>query len=165
MFKTVPPKAHAMWHLLNDLERFRGMKYHQESKIEEAHQIGKRIDLLFRAVNDIDKKIDCTMRHQHTGDKASMKVIQAAVKEDRSRKRTTAIVEDEDNDRRTQLLLLLTLDEIVDDFPPLMDVAIEARKRELEQEANVNVNVNNNIANGNSADADSNNADANVIVE
>jgi len=147
MFQTVPPKAHAMWHLLEDLERFRGLKCHQESKIERAHQIGKRIDLLFRVVNDIDKKIDCTMRHQHTADKASMKVIQETVKENRSRgKRTAAVVEDEDNDRHAQLMLLLSTEEIDGEFPPLMDVAIASRKLELQQqqelETDVNVNIN-----------------------
>mgnify|MGYP000204837613 CR=1 FL=1 len=58
MFETVPPKAHAWWHLIDDLERLRGLKHHQESKIEVSHQVGKPVDLLFRAVNDIEKKID-----------------------------------------------------------------------------------------------------------
>jgi len=63
MFSTVPPpKAHAWWHLVDNLERFRGPKHHQESKIEVSHQVGKRVDLLFWAVNDIDKKIDCSLR-------------------------------------------------------------------------------------------------------
>ena len=92
LFHTVPPKAHAWWHLLQDLERFRGLKHHSESKIEKAHQTGRKIDLLFRAVNDIDKKIESSFRHQHTAAKPSMQVVQRTVKESRSKKRTSAVL-------------------------------------------------------------------------
>ncbi|CAB9523753.1 expressed unknown protein [Seminavis robusta] len=50
MSKTLPPKIHMLAHLVEDLERFRGMKFHHESKIEVAHQIGKRIDYRFRSM-------------------------------------------------------------------------------------------------------------------
>jgi len=143
MFETVPPKAHAWQHLVDDLERFRGLKHHQESKTEVSHQIGRRIDLIFRSANDIDKKIDCSMRHQCMAEKASMKEIQAKAKTSRSRKRTASVVDEEDNDRHTKLLLLLAMDDIIDNFPTLTQLGIASRKRQLELEVHFN-NVNNN---------------------
>jgi len=112
MFANVPPKAHAWWHLLDDLDRLRGSKHHSESKIEMAHQVGKWIDLLFRAVNDMEKKIQCSFRHQHAMLKASMGLIQKTVGQARSRKRTADVPEDNDNDRHGRIMLLLALTEI-----------------------------------------------------
>jgi len=80
VMETVPPRAHAWWHLLDDLDRLRGLKHHAESKIEKAHQDGHRVDLLFRGVNDIQKKIEGSLRYQHTMVKAEMRVLQEKVK-------------------------------------------------------------------------------------
>ena len=47
---NVPPMVHAWQHLKQDLRRLRGMKYHQESPVERAHQIGERSNQRFRAL-------------------------------------------------------------------------------------------------------------------
>jgi len=141
--ETVPPKAHAWWHLLEDLDRFRGLKHHSESKIEKSHQDGRRVDLLFWGVNDVEKKIVASLRYQHTMAKPDMKMLQAKVKQSRKRKATPAVAEedDSDRDRHAGILLLLSLPEIDDEFPSLTELAVAGRK------AVVNDNNNNNLDN------------------
>jgi len=73
-----------------------------------------------------------------------MKMIQAKVKEVRGRKRPAIELEDDVNERHGQLLLLLELSEIVDDFPSLLELAIASRKRQQELEANHEDDGNNN---------------------
>ena len=143
LFQTAPPKAHAWQHLVVDLERLRGLKHHSESKIEVSHQIRKKIDLLFRSVNDIEKKIECSQVHHHTQQDPAMKKIQQTVKDNRSRKRTAAALEDnlDVNNRQGQITLLLQLPEIDDEFPTLESLALDDRKREAAAENNNN-NVN-----------------------
>jgi len=150
LFETVPPKAHAWQHLVVDLERLRGLKHHSESKIEVSHQIGRKIDLLFRSVNDIEKKIECSLRHQHTQDNPVMTRTQQIVQDDRSRKRRADVLEnDVNNDRNSYVLLLLNSAEIADEFPSLDALAVADRKREAAL-ANVNHHVDND--NNNSAE-------------
>ena len=124
------PKAHAWWHLLDDLERLRGLKYHQESKIEVSHQVGRRIDLLFHAVNDVEKKIECSLKYQHTSAKPSMLKIQSDVKEKRSRKRKAAD-DNGDADVQNRHRELLLLAEIVEHFPSLQQLSVAARKEDV----------------------------------
>ena len=119
---TVPPKAHAWWHLVADLDRLRGLKHHQESKIEVSHQIGRKIDLLFRSVNDTEKKIDASLRYLHTSDDQSMKKVQETVKESRSRKRKS--VDAEDAGRHGPQLEALDWPEIEDLFLSLTELAM-----------------------------------------
>ena len=53
---TVPMKVHSWQHLLEDLRRFRGLKYHHESHIERAHQIGKKHEKRLHCFRDFQKK-------------------------------------------------------------------------------------------------------------
>jgi hypothetical protein len=63
--RNVPPKVHAWQHLVNDLEKLRGMKYHQEAKLETAHQDGVKTELRFRAMaGSLEKKIKATVKYQ-----------------------------------------------------------------------------------------------------
>ena len=48
--RNVPPKVHVWQHLIHDLDKLRGMKSHQEAKLESAHQDGVKTDLRFRAM-------------------------------------------------------------------------------------------------------------------
>ena len=133
LFSTVPPKAHAWHHLVVDLERLRGLKHHQESKIEVAHQIGKRIDLLFRGITDIDKKIQCALRYHHTQQAPTVRKAQEAVAQDRSRKRKAPSSSTADESNSNNVRHLLDLPEICSQFPDLLELAkqdrIEARYR------------------------------------
>ena len=140
LLPAVPPKAHALWHLLDDLGRLRGLKHHSESKIEVAHQVGRKVDLSFRSVNDIDKKIECSLRHQHTMGKASMQLTQAELKESRSRKRPATAIDDDEQeaDRHGKILELSNLPEIVEVFPTLESLAIASGKLTMGEEANNN---------------------------
>ena len=140
LLPTVPPKAYAWQHLVVDLDRFRGLKHHSESKIEVSQQVGRRVDLMFRSVNDLDKKIESSLRCQHTLAKPSTLQIQQQVKASRSRKRTAVALnqEDGDGDRHGQMMALLNLPEIVDDFPSLDALVIADRKEEIEADVNNN---------------------------
>jgi len=133
LMNAIPPKAHSWWHLLDDLERQRGLKHHAESKMEKSHQIGRHVYLTFRAVNDVDKRIDSSLRCQHTMSKASMQVIQSEVKEARSCKRN----QEEDNnvnDRHAQLIALLEMPATTEEFLSVKELALIDRRHELEAE-------------------------------
>jgi len=128
---TVPPKAHNWWHLLEDLERFRGLKHHSESKIEKSHQDGRRVDLLFRGANDVEKKIIASLRHQHALAKPEMKVLQSKAREQQSRKRKAVAVQEDgedDDERHRGTLLLLDSPEVNDHFPSFAELAVAGRK-------------------------------------
>lgn len=47
MFPSVPPKTHMWVHLLEHLDRTRGLKFHTESPVEVEHQTGKRDERRF----------------------------------------------------------------------------------------------------------------------
>ena len=74
--------------------------------------------------------------------KPDMKMIQAKAKEQRSRKRkaTGLVVDDNNNntDRHSQIMLLLELPEINEDFPSLTDLAVVGRKAALATNNNNN---------------------------
>ena len=54
--KSVPPKTHSWYHLLDNLKMLRGMKYHNESPCEVEHQIGKGMEQRF-SMRDVEKSI------------------------------------------------------------------------------------------------------------
>jgi len=99
-----------------------------------SHQIGRRIDLLFRSINDVEKKIDCSLRYQHTMVKSSMLMMQSDAKENRSRKRKNTMTDS--GHGNTQHAGLLDFEEISDDFPSLRELAVMDRKRALAGENN-----------------------------
>ena len=126
LFKNVPLKTHGWGHLVVDLERFRGLKHHQESKIEVAHQVGRKIDLLFRAVNDIEKKIDSSLSHQHTMAKPEVQLLQGKVAASQARKRK-AVDDGNECHGHADRSAILNLPEIDDFFPSLLELAKTTR--------------------------------------
>ena len=85
--KNVPPKVHTWHHLVQALDRFRGLKFHNESKIEVAHQVGKRTALRFRSLaGGLDRMMESTTQFQANINDPAMKARQIEVNEQRSRK-------------------------------------------------------------------------------
>ncbi|CAB9516298.1 hypothetical protein SEMRO_773_G200450.1 [Seminavis robusta] len=83
---NTPPKVHSWQHLGDNLERLRGMLYHQESKIEVAHQVGKATDLRFRALGgNIERKIACSLQYQANLADPQVKSAQEEVRAARAR--------------------------------------------------------------------------------
>ena len=109
-----------------DLERFCGLRHHQESKIEVAHQVGRKIDLLFRAVNDMEKKIDSSLSHHHTMAKPEVQMLQGTVAASQARKRKTI---DDGNEchGHADRVAILSVPEIEDFFPSLLELAKTSR--------------------------------------
>jgi len=134
--RNVQPKVHAWQHLVQDLDRLRGMKHHQEAKIEIAHQIGKRTELRFRALaGSIDKKIKCAMKYQANLHDPATRAMQELVRVERSRKlgeKTKARnqLKEADSKRRKHehLESILTLPEILEDFPSLLELTVRDRQ-------------------------------------
>jgi len=136
--RNVQPKVHAWQHLVQDLDRLRGMKHHQEAKIEIAHQIGKRTELRFRALaGSIDKKIKCAMKHQANLDDPATRAMQEVVRISRARKlgektkaRNQLKYEDSKRVKLDHLNSALALPEIEEDFPSLLELTITDRQAE-----------------------------------
>jgi hypothetical protein len=125
MSTTVPVKAHMWFHLVNDLDRLRGMKNHHESKIEVAHQVGRKTDLLFRSVTDINKKIDCGLKFQATLDDPEIKQIKQEVDKSRERKfkeEKTQKAHDSKKQRYENIMEVINRTEITDNFPTLLEL-------------------------------------------
>ncbi len=61
MFKMVPPKTHMWEHLLENLERTRGMKFHNENPGEQEHQIAVALEKQFGNRNT-EKKINSQLQ-------------------------------------------------------------------------------------------------------
>jgi len=100
------------------------LKNHQESKIEVSHQVGRKIDLLFRVVNDIEKKIDSSLTHQHTMAKPELQMLQNKVAASRSRKRKST---DDGDVGHADRFAIMELPEVDDFFPSLLELAKTTR--------------------------------------
>ena len=131
-----PPKVHAWQHLVLDLDRFRGLKYHNESKIEVSHQVGRQTELRFRAMaGSVEKKIKAASRFQANLQDPAMKARQQEIQQKRSRKfgtkATQAKQAREAQTKRSKLShiqSILLLPEITESFPSMLELTIIDRK-------------------------------------
>ena len=141
--KNTPPKVHMWRHLVEDLERLRGMKYHNESKVEVAHQIGRQTESRFRAMaGSVKRKIKAAMQFQANladpATKAKIAHIRAArsrqfgdkTKEARQQKKEAAKRLKQDD-----ILAVLNLPEIEDTLLGVLDLTIIDRQAELAESA------------------------------
>jgi hypothetical protein len=131
--KNMPPKVHAWHHLVEDLDRLRGMKYHQESKIEVAHQTGKKTDLRFRAMaGSIQKKIKCTTKYQANISDPKVLAKQAEIREKAARKyRSNRPAIDSSKRRKSDdIKAIIDLPEIAGDFPNMLELTVIDRLNE-----------------------------------
>jgi hypothetical protein len=130
--RNVPPKVHVWQHLLEDLERFRGLKYHQESKIEVAHQVGKDTDQRFRSLaGSVERKIKCAMKYQANLSDPKTKAKQAEVHAIRARKTGEKSkqakqqkLEAAKRNKTSHIASILDLPEIQGNFPSLLELTV-----------------------------------------
>ena len=84
MYKNVPPKTHYMYHLIVFLWKFRGMKVHNESAVEEEHQIGARMHQRFK-VHGKERKVMSTCQGRANSKSSGVKKQTKKVKKASSR--------------------------------------------------------------------------------
>ena len=115
----------------------RGLKYHQESKIEVAHQVGRKTDLRFRALaGSVDKKIDCTLKYQSNLTDPATKAAQQEVKRMRARKygekalqNRAAKVANKHEETEARIKKILAAPELTEAFPTLLDLTVMDRQQ------------------------------------
>ena len=84
MYKNVPPKTHYMYHLIVFLWKFRGMKVHNESAVEEEHQIGARMHQRFK-IHGKERKVMSTCQGRANSKSSGVKKQTKKVKKASSR--------------------------------------------------------------------------------
>lgn len=143
--KNTPPKVHAWQHFVLDLERFRGLKQHHESKIEVSHQVGRKTDLRFRAMaGNINKRIQAASKYQANLRDPAMLARQAEIQQQRSRKlgskakaaKEMKIVEQK-RCKQAHRDAVLDLPEITEDFPSVLQLTIVDRERAKQEATSV----------------------------
>jgi hypothetical protein len=131
--KNVPPKVHVWQHLIEDLDRLRGLKSHQESKLETAHQDGVKLDLRFRAMagGSLEKKIKCSMKYLENMKDPATKAKQEEVKRERARKLGDKSKASKDakraeakRQRQDHKESILELPQIEGELPSMLELAI-----------------------------------------
>ena len=140
--KNTPPKVHAWQHLASDLDRFRGLKYHNESKIEVSHQIGRQTELRFRSMaGSVEKKIKAASKFQANLQDPAMKARQQEINIKRSRNfGTKAKAAKQTKNAETKraklnhLQSIILLPEITDSFPSMLELltVIDRKNRQSE---------------------------------
>jgi len=128
-----PVKAHVWFHLLEDLRRLRGMKYHHESKVELVHQWGMAEDSRSRGMGNPEAKFKTNMQYRANCNQPVIQSIQADVKASRKRnfKQPTqaeikAVARKEA--KVSNRFAVLALPEITEDFASLVELhAVDRR--------------------------------------
>ena len=128
--RNTPPKVHVWHHLARDLNRLRGLKNHNESKIEVSHQVGKQTELWYQALaaNGL-KKVNATMQYQANLDDSKLKERQAEVTGERARKFKSKTkweerAEEKKRSKSDHINSVLELPEINDEFPSLLELTM-----------------------------------------
>ena len=134
---NVPPKVHSWQHLKEDLRRLKGMKQHQESPIEVAHQIGGQSSLRFRALaGSTERKIQNELKWDANSKDPAVLATQEAVRAARARNfGPEARAKREKKQamkkkaKQSHIEEVLSWPEITGKFPSLLELTIEDRRR------------------------------------
>jgi hypothetical protein len=127
LMPTVPMKVHAWQHLMDDLEKYRGLKSHHEQEIERAHQDGKKHERRFASLRDFKKKTEAGLRLNLTAVSAGVQAMVAdteAKSKSRKggRKRKADAISEEEDDRATYLKSILRLPPLTSRFQSLHEL-------------------------------------------
>jgi hypothetical protein len=133
--RNVPPKVHVWRHLIEDINRLRGMKYHQESKLETAHQDGVKADLRFRAMaGSITKKIKASLKYQANMAAPAIRAKQEEINQERARKVGEKSKEakqkrliDAKRQKSNHRSAILALPEITANLPTMLELTVTDR--------------------------------------
>ena len=120
LMPTIPMKVHAWQHLAEDLERYRGLKTHNEEAMERAHQAGMKDDYRLHAVRNFKVKTLSVLKNSATVAQDGVKEMLEDTEAKRKRKKRKATIENEieaKKDRAAYLRSILLLPEMEDEFP------------------------------------------------
>lgn len=142
--KNTPPKVHVWQHIALDLERFQGLKNHNEAKIEVSHQVGWQTALRFRALaGDIERKIKAASRFQANLEDPAMKARQIEIQQQRARKlgakaeaKKSMKAQEHKRMKQEHIHAMLDLPEIDASFPSMLELTIIDRQAAKQAAAN-----------------------------
>lgn len=123
---TVPVKVHMWQHLLSDLQRFRGLKSHNDSHIERAHQVGVKDNRRYCGLRNFQMKTEAILKGRATVQKSE---VQSMLKdtEDKQRRNKKPRVDSKEQvsvtARQVYLRSILNLPPTVEKFPSLDELA------------------------------------------
>ena len=125
LMPTVPVKVHMWQHLLDDLEMHRGLKSHEESQIERAHQQGVKDRRRLGNLGCFQKKTKAGLKNLATAAKAEVVAMVENTEKSRKRKRSSpCTLNDEKKEERLEYLkLIVMLEPIQDEFPSLLELS------------------------------------------
>ena len=135
---NVPPKVHSWQHLKEDLRRLKGMKQHQESPIEVAHQIGGQSSQCFRALaGSTERKIQNELKWDANSKDPAVLATQEGVRAARARNfGPEARAKREKKQamkkkaKQSHIEEVLSWPELTGKFPSLLELTIEDRRSE-----------------------------------
>ena len=121
LMPTIPMKVHCWTHLIEDLRRLRGLKFHNDHGIEREHQRGVKNNKRVACIRDFEKKTSNIMRHTATG--SAPEVI--SMEKDtvsKKRKRHPTSIPDYSKDRILYLYSVPKLAPITANIPSMLEL-------------------------------------------
>ena len=139
LMPTIPMKVHAWQHLMDDLEKYRGLKSHHEQEIERAHQDGKKHERRFASLRDFKKKTEAGLRLNLTAVSAGVQAMvadtDAKSKARRGgRKRKADAISAEEEDRADYLKSILQLPPLTSHFESLHELEMTTFILQMQQQ-------------------------------
>jgi hypothetical protein len=126
LMPTVPVKVHSWQHLVEDLERLRGMKEYDDSGIEVYHQVMKKHHRRVGNLGNFEKKIKSILKSEATSGKRQVQEAEAMVEANRKRNKKTRLdsrKQQNKANRSEYLKSILELPPIQQEFPTLDELS------------------------------------------
>jgi hypothetical protein len=126
LMPTCPVKVHAWQHLVEDLERLRGLKEYDDSNIEVYHQVMKKHNRRVGNLGDFQKKTKSILKSEATSGKRQVQEAHGMVEDNRKRNKRTRIDSKQQQtamNRSEYLKSILELPMIEEEFPTLEELS------------------------------------------
>jgi hypothetical protein len=139
LMPTVPVKVHSWQHLVEDLERLRGMKEYDDSGIEVYHQVMKKHHRRVGNLGNFEKKINSILKAEATSGKRQVQEAEAMVEANRKRNKKTRMdsrKQQNQVNRLEYLKSILELPPIQEEFPTLDELSKLYHVQEQQQQDN-----------------------------
>jgi hypothetical protein len=137
LMPTVPVKVHSWQHLVEDLERLRGMKEYDDSGIEVYHQVMKKHHRRVGNLGNFEKKIKSILKSEATSGKRQVQEAEAMVEANRKRNKKTRLdsrKQQNQVNRLEYLKSILELPPIQEEFPTLDELSKLYHLQEQQQD-------------------------------
>jgi hypothetical protein len=137
MFDNVPPKFHALLHMLEDMHRFRGLLELCEDAIERAHQDGNRLKSTVAKAKSSALKALIAMNKDEVQQQHKIKALTYEIKEGRKRKLKTNKKSEQEEQTKKQRIenrkQLLELEELDYKLGSISAIVRKFRRIEIEK--------------------------------